>query len=274
MINISIVLFNNQEGQVNKLLDDLLLQGNLIKHIYLVDNSIHTALSTFAHKHKKIIYIHSKRNLGYGSAHNIAIQKSIDENVKYHVVINPDIRLEQNVLFELMKYLDENSNVGLAMPDIRYPDGSRQHLCKLLPHPIALFSRRFLPRTISHKFDRKYNLLDIDYSKEMNVPLLSGCFMFLRTSVLADVGVFDSRFFMYLEDFDLVRRIHTKYSTIFLPSVQVVHEYAKGSYKNRKLMVYHVKSAIKYFNKWGWLFDFSRKKINNHFLKTYGYRCK
>jgi hypothetical protein len=93
--------------------------------------------------------------------------------------------------------------------------------------------------------------------------------MFLRTSVLADVGMFDPRFFMYLEDFDLVRRIHAKYKTIFLPSVKVIHEYAKGSYKNRKLMIYHIKSAIKYFNKYGWIFDFHRRKINQNFLAKY-----
>ena len=56
---------------------------------------------------------------------------------------------------------------------------------------------------------------------------------------------------------------------IFLPSVKVTHEYAKGSYKNRKLMIYHIKSAIKYFNKYGWIFDFHRRKINQNFLAKY-----
>ena len=213
MLNVSIVLYKNLVSQVENLLHDLLSDMNYINKIYLIDNSPTDSLKMLTEQYV-VKYIHMPQNLGYGAAHNVAIQKSIEDKVKYHIVLNPDIRLDNRVLSKLVSYMDGNLDVGLVMPDICYPDGSRQHLCKLLPTPASLFSRRFLPNAISNKFDRKYNLLDIDYSQEMNVPLLSGCFMFLRTSVLADVGMFDPRFFMYLEDFDLVRRIHAKYETI------------------------------------------------------------
>ncbi|MBP9743592.1 MAG: glycosyltransferase family 2 protein [Burkholderiales bacterium] len=263
MINISVVLFCNPVQQIKNLLLDLSLNDQ-IQHIYLVDNSPNDDLHKLTSIDSRIIYIHNPSNPGYGSAHNIAINKSISENVAYHVVVNPDILMGNNVLASLKSYMDANSDVANIMPDIRYPDGSRQHLCKLLPTPLSLFSRRFLPKVISDKFNYKYNLLGMNYTNEMNVPLLSGCFMFLRVSALAEVGVFDPRYFMYLEDFDLNRRLHAKYKTMFLPSVQVTHEYAKGSYKNKKLMVYHIKSAIKYFNKWGWFIDVNRKKINKN----------
>lgn len=269
LINISIVVYCNPIAQIQMLLDDLNKNMCFINKIYIVDNSDDDKLKIIEGYCNNIEYIKLSKNVGYGCAHNVAIQMSIRDGIAYHVVVNPDIRLSKDVLSMLREYMDENLDVGLVMPDIRYPDRSRQHLCKLLPTPISLFSRRFLPKAISREFDRKYNLLDIDYSQEMNVPLLSGCFMFLRTSVLLDVGMFDPRFFMYLEDFDLVRRIHAKYKTIFLPSVKVTHEYAKGSYKNRKLMIYHIKSAIKYFNKYGWILDFHRRKINQRFLAKY-----
>ena len=103
----------------------------------------------------------------------------------------------------------------------------------------------------------------------MNVPSLSGCFMLLRTSVLEAVGLFDENIFMYLEDVDLNRRIHTNYKTIFYPEVSIVHEYAKESYRNKKLLMFHIRSALYYFNKWGWIFDRKRKEVNdtclNHF---------
>lgn len=101
----------------------------------------------------------------------------------------------------------------------------------------------------------------------MNVPYLSGCFMFLRVSVLKEVGLFDERYFMYLEDTDLSRRIHKKYKTIYYPFVHIIHEYSKGSYKNIKLLIYHIHSAIKYFNKWGWIFDKERREINTKVLR-------
>ena len=49
----------------------------------------------------------------------------------------------------------------------------------------------------------------------------------------------------------------------------IYHDYAKGSYKNFKLLKYHIQSTIKYFNKWGWFFDEERKKMNDEFLKNF-----
>ena len=72
---------------------------------------------------------------------------------------------------------------------------------------------------------------------------------------------------MYLEDIDLNRRIHCAYKTIFFPEAVVVHEYQKASYKNIKLLKAHIKSAIYYFNKYGWLFDKERKIVNAEVLK-------
>ena len=89
----------------------------------------------------------------------------------------------------------------------------------------------------------------------------------MRVDVLKRTGGFDERFFMYAEDLDLCRRIGEVAKTIYYPVVSIFHEYGKGSYKNRKLLKYHICSVIKYFNKWGWWFDSKRTKRNNHCLK-------
>jgi len=54
--------------------------------------------------------------------------------------------------------------------------------------------------------------------------------------------------------------------------VHIYHEYEKGSYKNKKLLKYHIESAIKYFNKWGWLFDKEREIINRETVQELGYK--
>jgi len=86
--------------------------------------------------------------------------------------------------------------------------------------------------------------------------------MFLRTRALEEVGLFDERFFMYLEDVDLCRRIRRGWDTVLYPHVQVFHEYARGSYTDPVLRRHHIVSAIRYFNKWGWLFDEERNAFN------------
>ena len=86
--------------------------------------------------------------------------------------------------------------------------------------------------------------------------------MFLRRASIEQTGLFDERFFMYMEDVDLCRRIGERYKTAVYPYVAVQHEYAKGSYKDLKLLAYHLQSAVLYFSKWGWFFDTDRKLRN------------
>lgn len=90
-------------------------------------------------------------------------------------------------------------------------------------------------------------------------------------SVLDDVGLFDENIFMYTEDIDLTRRIHKKYKTMFWPEVTIIHAHKRGSYKNKRLLKIHIKSAIHYFNKWGWIFDKERHKWNKEILKELEY---
>lgn len=163
--------------------------------------------------------------------------------------------------------MEANSDVGQLMPKVYYDNGTIQRLCKLLPHPVDLIGRRFFINFTSVKERNKiYELNGFTYDKVLDIPCLSGCFMFIRSSVLKQVGGFDPRYFMYLEDIDLTRRVNKVSRTVFYPDARVVHAFSKGSYGSTKLLKYHIVSAIKYFNKWGWFFDKERDKFNKAVL--------
>jgi len=274
-INGSIVLYHDEKEKVKKTIRSF-LNTNLAAKLYLIDNSSNDNLKELKNIYERIEYIFNNANLGYGKAHNIAIRKSIDENIKYHLVLNPDIYFEEGVLEELYDFMEKNPDVGLVMPKVLYPDGKIQYLCKLLPTPFDLFGRRFLNKGPLKKYIEKrneiYELRFTGYNKIMEVPYLSGCFMFIRTEMLKKVGLFDERFFMYLEDTDLSRRIHRVAKTIYYPYVHIYHEHQKGSYKNLKLLKIHIESAIKYFNKWGWFNDPERETINKKTLEKLKYK--
>jgi GT2 family glycosyltransferase len=151
------------------------------------------------------------------------------------------------------------------MPKVLYPDGSIQYLCRLLPGPIDLIARRFVPifaRRLLKARAARYELRNKSYDTTLLVPHLSGCFMLMSANALKKVGLFDERFFMYLEDVDLSRRMHRQFLTIYYPRVFIFHEFAKGSYSSWKLLSHHVFSAIRFFNKWGWL-DRERSEVNS-----------
>jgi len=183
-LSISIVLYHNNIEQVERVVNSV-LNSNLNIKIYLVDNSLNNNLKQLEMIDKKIEYVYNNANIGFGKAHNIAMRKSIQDNIPYHLVLNPDVFFEKAVLEELYDYMQQNKEIGNIMPKVLYPDGNIQYLCKLLPTPIDLIFRRFIPfKSWREKRNEKYELRFTGYNKIMEVPYLSGCFMFIRTSIL------------------------------------------------------------------------------------------
>ena len=208
MITCSVVIYKQDVKSIVKLADKI-MSSSTIDFLYLIDNGMEDNSNGYS-INSKVRYIFNGRNLGYGAGHNIAIKMAMAENSDYHIIINPDIDLTGNAIEGLYEFAELNPSGGLFMPQIRYPSGDIQYLCKLFPTPFDLIFRRFLPiRRLVEKRNLTYELRFADYNSMMEVPSLSGCFMFIRMSVLKKVGGFDERYFMYLEDLDLCRRIGT-----------------------------------------------------------------
>ena len=231
--------------------------------VIVVDNSPDTSLERVVVA-LGAAYMKTPANRGFGAAHNIVLRDAL-EHSPFCLILNPDCSFDDGVLDELIEFLMTNDDVGLVMPRILYPDGSEQKLCKLLPNPLNLISRRFggkLLKSFSSEAMKRFECGRVDLSRPTNIPYLSGCFMLMRTAALKRVGLFDEQIFMYLEDLDLCRRIHREFSTVFYPDAYITHRHARGSYTDRKLFRTHVRSAIYYFGKYGWFFDRERRAIN------------
>lgn len=267
-VGASVVLFNTPDLQLIRLLRSVIDSG-CVQVIYLIDNSpIPTNSNLYLLPCVK--YIKSSKNLGYGAGHNMAIRESLQIN-DYHFVLNPDIYFDPNEIFKMLIKISSDPTIGQLMPKVYYPNGEMQYLCKLVPTPFDLFLRRFMFGPLKYLVKSRTNKFELrftGYTREMNVPYLSGCFMLFRSSALADIGLFDERFFMYPEDIDITRRMHAKYKTIFFPDAKIYHDHAKDSYKSFGMFWIHMTNLIKYFNKWGWLFDSERVRFNKSTLHS------
>ena len=274
-ITASIVIYKNDFTTLTRAVQSF-LNSPFAGKLFIIDNSpTDTARKFFTNP--RINYLFTGANLGYGKAHNLAIKACMNSST-YHLVLNPDVYFKPDVLEKLYLFMEEHPNAGLVMPKVLNPDGTLQPICKLLPTPFNLATRRFLPFSIGmlKKMNDDYEMKFSDYNKIMNVPFLSGCFMFLRTTALKKTGLFDERFFLYAEDTDLSRRIHHQFMTMFFPFAEIYHTHGRGSYKDLRLTWHNLKSAVQYFNKWGWLFDEERKITNEiaaqpfQSMKNYG----
>lgn len=283
MFTVSIVLYKTDRAQLYTVLDCIVM-SSCVDRIYLVDNSPTDELKDYANYTTNIDYIFNPTNIGYGSAHNIAIKKAIEDSCNsendvesYHLVLNPDISFEKDVLKKCLEYMDNNLDVSYLLPKVTYPNGDLQYLCKLLPTPADLIFRRFIPSVGPLKkwkqiINDHYTLKPSGYDKIINPPCLSGCFLLLRCKTLAENNIyFDENFFMYCEDFDLIRRIHSVAKTIYFPNCTIIHDHAKESYKNWAMLKQHIKSAVYYFSKYGWFFDKERKTMNKTILSEIDY---
>lgn len=270
-ISASIVVFKNDKDSLKNAIESL-LRVNLKSYLYVIDNSPTNELKDICAR-KNVEYIFNNKNLGFGAGHNIAIRKMIDRT-KYCLILNPDVSFNNGTLEKLFSFMEKNIDVGLVMPKVLYPDGSLQYLCRLLPNPYDLLLRKICIKVLKPLINlrnRRYELRFADYNKPMNIPYLSGCFMFIRTEVFKKSGFFDERFFIYFEDVDLSRRIYKTHRNVYFPEAFIYHDYEKGSDRNIVLFKHIVLSGIKYFNKWGWFFDKERASINKEALKNLYY---
>lgn len=263
-VTVSIVLYQHGLAEVRSLLEAIATDKGLSKCVVVNNGGSEEACKFGASLGFQCVQ--PERNLGFGSAHNVALRKLCLEAAPYHLFLNPDISLQSGTLSELALVLDTEPQVGILMPRVLYPDGSTQYLCKLLPTPVDLFLRRFAIGPLRRLFEERmlrYDMQQFDYSRPAYVPVLSGCFMLTRRAVIDSIGGFDERFFLYMEDTDLCRRVGDRSRLLFWPWITVVHRHAQGSYKSLYLLRLHIRSAIAYFNKWGWFRDPVRTARNN-----------
>jgi GT2 family glycosyltransferase len=264
----ALVLYNNDRETILRAVKSF-LEGSESASLYIVDNSPKEDLKDLF-KDERIIYLHNPTNPGFGASHNIAINLSIKAGNDYHFVVNPDVYFDRDVIIRMVDYMKSDQTVGMMMPEVLNTDGSVQFLPKLLPNPFWIFKRKFLKTVkVNSDFINNYELRNIPKSKVYNAPILSGCFSLLNLQAVKEVGGYDDRFFLYFEDFDLSRRIHAKYKTIYYPLVSIFHAYESGANKKIKLFKIFIASAICYFNKWGWVFDGERKRINKKVLEQF-----
>lgn len=259
---VSLVVYKNPIKMIQEVVR-CVMSSPLIEKFYVIDNSPTNALSLVEKMDPRVEYRFLGYNAGFGAGHNIAFDMAKNTSAEFHLIVNPDIKFENGVLEKMMGYMSSVSDVGLLMPKVVYPSGEIQRLCKLYPSPINLIFRRFMPfQSIKDELDSDYEMHWFTYQEIQEIPILSGCFMLLKKEVLNQCS-FDSRYFMYMEDFDLCRSVRNAgWKLVYYPEVKVTHEFAKGSHKNKKLLYYHIRSALKYFFKWGWFFDSERANIN------------
>lgn len=251
----TIVAYNNYDD-IKAALDSLELytNKNIDKKIYIVDNGVVVSepekvkdFVNFIKKFDDVDYLNPMQNLGFGKGHNYVIPY-LDS--KYHAIINPDILIKHDALNIIIEYMDKNYDVGMCIPNITDQNGNRLAVYREELTVFDMFIRMFCKHTFK-KRQAKHTMQYKDYTKPFQVPFGQGSFLVIRTKLFKELNGFDDRFFMYLEDADLCKRVNQVSKLMYIPYATVIHKWEQGSHKNKTLFKYHIDSMRMYFEKWG-----------------------
>ena len=249
-ITVSIVLYNEDPEELTKTVD-CFLGIPLKKKLFLIDNTRDKQFENIFN-HEDIEYIPIGKNIGFGSGHNIIINK-INNFSKYHLILNPDVVFKKNTLQNLILELEKDSEAAMIAPKVLFPNNRHQYSCRRYPSVKELFARRFpflIPIFKTIIYNGQYR--DKDLQIPFHAEYITGCFHLYNTVDFINLKGFDERYFLYMEDVDICKKIELLgKKKLYFPKEEITHVLKQGSSKSIKLFIYHLSSAIKYFLKWG-----------------------
>lgn len=197
---------------------------------------------------KRIILLNNKKNLGFGKAHNLAAAYA---EGKYLLILNPDILLQKKTIATLLGHLQQHAETGVVSCRLLDVDGSLQHSCRRFPSFLTFAARELSFIPYFRSLLNRYEMRDAKHDKLMKVDWLSGALLLLPKKVFVHYRGFDDRFFLYLEDVDLCKRIRVDKSVMYLPEVFALHKGSYGSRRSFWQFYQHARSAVIYLWKHG-----------------------
>jgi GT2 family glycosyltransferase len=262
-LSVSLVVYRPDRPMLDRVFETLAIALQQLvptqrTRLYLIDNGAPSELigtpEAAVRAEFQLEMIAGQGNVGYGRGHNLAINRT---RSRYHLVLNPDIELDERGLVEALSFLDARPDAGLLTPLIRDDSGEQQFLCRRFPTVLDLFARGFLPSSLRRPFAKRlshYEMRDVidDHTIVWDPPIVSGCFMLFRTDVLKRLNGFDPRYFLYFEDYDLSLRTHEIARVAYVPAVRVLHHGGGAARKGLTHVKLFASSAFKFFGRFGW----------------------
>lgn len=259
-IDLSIVILNyKSNNMVKECLRGIKSVGVDLKYeIIVVDNGSGDGVGKMLQENfPEVKFIASSENVGFAAGNNIGIRAAIG---RYILIMNPDIAVFSGSLEALVRYMDENSRVGIAGPKLLNPDRSVQFSVYRFPKRVTpIYRRTPLGSTAGGQRElQRYLMKDWDHEEAREVDWLLGACLIVRREAMREVGLFDERYFLYFEDTDWCRRFwEVGWKVAYVPSSTMVHFHRRESAESplfaslfKKTTQAHILSSIKYFLKY------------------------
>jgi N-acetylglucosaminyl-diphospho-decaprenol L-rhamnosyltransferase len=193
--------------------------------------------------------IRSARNLGFGGGVNLGVRTVDPEGAI--LLVNPDATLAPDALDHLVGTLQARPLAAAVGPLVCNPDGTVQPSKRTFP----TWTQAAMHSTVGvfwpgNPGTRAYVCADAPEDRPSRVGWLSASVLLIRAQAFRDVGMFDERFFFYVEDLDLCRRFADAGCELwFEPRATAVHAWGGSTRKPTKQLWQHHTNLFRYVRK-------------------------
>ena len=213
-------------------------------HVIVADNGSQDGSAQYiAHRFPRAELILLSSNIGFGAACNRAISQALrDSTCEYVFLLNNDATIHPHALSELIKVAHAYPEAGIFGPKVYYRDDTGKIWYGGARRRWGVLAAADIGRG-QVDGDQFNTLREVDY--------VFGTAMLIRRSVFDRIGLFDERFFLYLEDLDFcIRAQATGFSLLFVPQAHVWHTGSASTAHNNGMRRYHmVKSTVHFLKK-------------------------
>ncbi len=234
---ISLINFNNESSTFDCLTSlEKINKENFSLQTVIVDNA---SISPLDLKEKMFstlrpVVLFNKQNTGFTGGQNTAIQYALDREADYILVLNNDTFVDKNLIENLLDTSNKYPDAGIVSPKIYFAKGYEFH------------KTRYAGKDYGKVFWYAGGIMDWDnvYGKHRGVDevdkgqyesiektdFATGCCALIKAEVFKNIGLFDSRYFLYYEDADFSERVkQAGYYIYYTPKAIVWHKNASSA---------------------------------------------
>lgn len=209
----------------------------------VVDNASSDDSVRVASEFNDVSIIKNKENLGFAGGNNLGIQAALKNGAEAILVLNPDTKLDQNLISELSKVADSNPKIGILSPKIYFYPGFEFHKERYKKEELGgviwyaggkidwanvLASHRGVDEVDNGQYDQ---IGETDFA--------SGAAMFVKKEVFKKTGYFNEKYFLYFEDVEFCQRAKIAgFQILYVPRALVWHKWAQTTEGGSKLQDY------------------------------------
>ena len=217
--------------------------------IVVVDNASHDGTPALLRRGwPEVRVIEAGGNLGFAAANNIGIRASAGEFV---LLLNPDTVVNRDALDRLVAALTDNPTAAVAGPRIVDGTGRAELSFGPMISPLGELRQKLLVVGNDRGLPMIVRWVDRLTRRPRTVDWVSGACLLARRQDIEAAGLFDERFFMYIEDVDLCAAVRARgRSVLFVPGAQIVHLRGRSAVSARSATNQHYRrSQIAFYRK-------------------------